>query len=347
MWIERNTTHAVDAAHGDGVFSAVLASEGEASDGHIISVRGIETRPSMPMLFGHYSSEQIPLVGSVRKPMKTTRDGTRVLRVEGHVNLNGDGILSEIRRGLYQLVQDGDLNAMSIRIDTGKTVARKNLSKDHPAFIDSSKVGTDDPRYFGQFIERSSAKEGSLVALGADPSALIGRSEAAGNAHVQAFFRAMSATCESDEHGLGEIASGFSVLRDAIDDIRALGVDDTELADYLSGDTSRSYIEVSIPSPEGESLEVVRVRRDVHQALCGESLSAYREAIALREEVERERASQLDEERRNAQEKPAPPKVDMHAIMRDVTSQIAPAFAQAASDAVSESIAHALGRVRR
>lgn len=338
MLIERASKGAVEGSQGDGVFSAVMATEGEASDGHIISIRGIETSPQVPMLFGHYSSEQIPLVGSLRKPTKSYRD-VPTLRQQGHINLNGDGILSEFRRGLNQLVEDGDLNAVSIRIDVLKTTPRRNLAKDHHAFVDAAKVDREDPRMYGQFIERSAQKEGSLVAIGADPKALIGRADAASNEHVKFLFRALSESTESDGDGLGDLGDAFTALRQSLDDVRELGVDDGELADYLSGDTSRAYTTFSFTDDNGES-QSVRIRRDVYDALIGESQSAYRGAVALLSEIERERFSKVKQVRKQVQTQPQP--MDTSAIV-EALREIPSAVASAASDA----LARQLGGVRR
>ncbi len=284
--LERTIRQAVEASSGDGTFTAILASEGEASDGHILSIRGLETRPSMPMLFGHYSSEQIPLMGSIRKPTKTRSDGLSVLRVEGRINLNGDGVLAEVRRGINQLIVDGDLEGMSLRASTTKAEPRRNLSKDHPAFVNAEKLDRDDPKRWGYFISRSAAVEGSIVAIGADPKALIGRADAAGHAAVQTFFRSLSETAGADEQSMGDLGEAFTVLRDSLDDVRDLGVDDHELAEMMNTGNLRESVEYTYTSKAGESL-VCRIPRQAYDALRSESLDAYRGAIALHADFER------------------------------------------------------------
>lgn len=285
MLLERTLERAVEAPGTDGIFTSILASEGEASDGHILSIRGLQTYPELPMLFGHYSSEQIPLVGTIRKPTKSFK-APAVVRVEGQININGDGVLSEIRRGLWQLVQDGDLKAMSARAEALKVTPRRNLGKDHPAFIDETKIDGNDARRFGQFIERSKMIEGSLVAIGADPKALIGRADEAGNDAVKVFFRACSASVESDEKGLGQLGDAFTALRSCIDDVKELGVDDDELAEYLATQQARGYINYHYVAEDGTP-QVARVEPGAFRALCGESRDAYKGALALHADYER------------------------------------------------------------
>ncbi len=98
--ISRAIERAVKPLDSDGRINVPLATEGEADDGHIFSIRGMKVEPRTPMLFGHWSSDQIPLLGSWTNPTKRRVDGVPTLRVDGQINLNGDGVLSEIRRGL-------------------------------------------------------------------------------------------------------------------------------------------------------------------------------------------------------------------------------------------------------
>jgi hypothetical protein len=47
-----------------GEFPMIAATEGEASDGHILSIDGLDMPARQPMLFGHQSTPDIPSLGS-------------------------------------------------------------------------------------------------------------------------------------------------------------------------------------------------------------------------------------------------------------------------------------------
>ena len=161
-----------------GEFRAILATNGEASDGHILSIAGMQVPESMPMLFRHESTAEIPTLGRITEPSKSRDGGDEFLRVTGSFDLEGDDgdPLLAIRRGFASLVQQGSLDAMSVRWDPvfGKFVPRSSLDEDHFAFAER-----DGPNAFGMFFEESIAREGSIVAIGSDAGALMGRSEAA------------------------------------------------------------------------------------------------------------------------------------------------------------------------
>ena len=143
----------------------------------------------------------------------------------------------------------------------------------------------DDPRRRGVFVEKSELMEGSIVWKGKDPAALIGRADQATNDHVRTFFRSMA---DPDTGGGSEIARGFAAVRSSLDDLKDLGVDDQELADYIAGNSPGSYVNYDFTDADGNAHRE-RLRREVFDAVFGESRSAYRSVIALYADLERER----------------------------------------------------------
>ena len=231
-----------------GRFPMVLATEGEASDGHIISIPGIETQDRMPMLFGHRSDAAAPVLGSVVEPSKAKKDGVRILRSTGQFNLNGEGPLSAVRRDLAQLVNDGDLDKVSFRWDGVEMTRRINLPSNHQFFVDGAKVDFDDPRHWGMLFSKSRALEGSIVAIGADPKAIIGRSEATDDAASRVFLRALAANIDEGT-GLADLSAGYEAVNEALDGLRRLGVDSDEIALLIANEsvTIGQYAGFAIP----------------------------------------------------------------------------------------------------
>ena len=216
-----------------GRFPMILATEGEASDGHILSIEGIETQDRMPMLFGHRSEATNPVLGSVVEPVKDLSGSVPVLRQTGVFNLQGDGPLAAIRRDIAQLVDDGDLSAVSIRWDGLEWTRRINLPADHPYFVDANEVDFDDERYWGVFFSRSRSVEGSVVAIGADPGAVSGRAQATNDPASRVFLQALASTMRADErsdHALGDLTTAMEALRQAYSGLEALGVSREETA---------------------------------------------------------------------------------------------------------------------
>ena len=176
-----------------GEFRSVLATSGEASDGHILSIRGMTVPVTMPMLFRHNSTVEIPALGRIVDPVKSRDGDIEVLRVTGRFDLEGDpnDPLLAIRKGFASMVQQGTLDAMSIRWDPifGKFVPRSTLGKDHPAHVPP---GTEGPANWGMYFEESRAQEGSIVAIGADPQALMGRAHDAESMFEEAYWTVLA-----------------------------------------------------------------------------------------------------------------------------------------------------------
>jgi hypothetical protein len=97
-----------------------------------------------------------------------------VLRAIGPIELEGEGAHAAIRRDIARMIAKGHLSAISIRAQGEKLTPRKDLPKDHPAAARENEPNL--AKRFGLFFERFTPLEGSIVALGADRAAIIGRS---------------------------------------------------------------------------------------------------------------------------------------------------------------------------
>jgi hypothetical protein len=143
------------------------------------------------MLLSHWNDPSAT-VGSVVAPRKHLKDSPPRLTATGQIEMGGEGMPAEVRRDLAHMINEGHINAMSIRWDEvpGKSVRRINLPSDHAYFVDAEADQT--AARWGYFFEEWRAMEGSIVALGADPGALIGRARET-EGQVSEFWRAMAA----------------------------------------------------------------------------------------------------------------------------------------------------------
>lgn len=183
-----------------GQFSMILATEGEASDGDILSIKGGNIPAQMPMLTSHWNDPSAQL-GSITDPVKLLEDKPPRLRATGHIEMTGEGVSAEIRRDLAHMIDKGHVSGMSIRWDEvpGKPpVRRVNLPSDHPFFVDAENE-KDHRKRWGLYFEQWKAMEGSIVALGADPKALIGRADECveERPEVSRYWRAMAGDAAS------------------------------------------------------------------------------------------------------------------------------------------------------
>lgn len=164
----------IAGADKDGSFRMTLATDGEASDGHILNIAGGDIPERMPLLVSHMNDPQVQ-VGSITQPVKRARAGR--LEAMGNIELEGEGAQRDARRDLFHMIEQGHVGAVSIRWDADPehVVARTDLPKDHPAFVDSRDANL--MRTTGLFFEKWRALEGSIVGVGADPQALIARAQ--------------------------------------------------------------------------------------------------------------------------------------------------------------------------
>lgn len=213
MTIHRRIVRAEGVDLGASTFQMTLATEGEASDGHILSIEGGRIPERMPLLVSHMNDPSSQ-AGSVIRPRKVLRETPRRLKATGHIETGGEDPAAGIRRDLLHMIDRGHVNAVSIRWDADPkdAIPRTALPADHPFYVDGAKEPAESPRRWGLFFRRWRAMEGSIVAVGADPGALIGRAdETSGEART--FWRAMAD--EAAEHEEAHNAS-LSLLLDRV-----------------------------------------------------------------------------------------------------------------------------------
>lgn len=177
----------------DGSFRMTLATDGEASDGDILSIEGGQIPERMPLLLSHYN-DPTATAGSVVDPIKETLSSPKRLVATGKIELGGDGALADVRRDVAYMIGRGHIGAVSVRWDALEggepPVSRTSLPTDHHAFVDGDKENSARKRG-GLFWPQWRALEGSIVALGADPQALIGRAEQT-TGEVRQFWQEMA-----------------------------------------------------------------------------------------------------------------------------------------------------------
>jgi len=172
-----------------GEFDMVMATEGEASDGHIISIAGLEFPEAFPLHVDHARST-VGNVGNVTEIRRDTIDGQPVYRGVGRIRLTGAGEALAARRDLVDAIATGDIRGTSLTWDAAKAVERRSLPAKHRAHVSR---GEKDPRKrFGLFFEASTGVEQSIVAIGSDKGALIGRAALAKDALTRALWQTMA-----------------------------------------------------------------------------------------------------------------------------------------------------------
>ena len=239
---ERTATIERAADDGPGVVRGVLVTNGEASDGHILDVRGMELPDTAPMLFGHddYTGERN--LGSwadfTKRGNVMAKLGDQQLLAVGQIELTGKGDRADWREDMAHMIERGHVNALSVRWADGKKppVRRINLPSDHPAFVDSEKAGGE--QRWGLFFETSRLLEGSVVTLGADPGALMHCYRSATSSPARALWRyAMEAAPALDTMEREELERHFgAVVRELARLGERLPSDDTELELELRGE---------------------------------------------------------------------------------------------------------------
>jgi hypothetical protein len=293
-----------------GSFPAVLATNGEASDGDIISIEGMRVPDSMPMLFRHNSTVEIPALGRIVEPVKGMAGDKQVVRVTGSFDLEGEkgDPLLAIRKGFASMVQQGTLDAMSVRWQPvfGKFVQRSSLPVDHFAYADRSMPG---PAGMGLFYEESDAQEGSIVAIGADPGALMGRARDSESAFEEAYWTVLAARM-SGEEGVSQAPNNQRDLFDAM-------------------------TKVIVEAVREESRESFKLMRE-HESDIGVSSS---EVVRLKDSLTQEEDREIPVETSKTNE-PAPPIVLNGASLRSLIKETA-------VESVSRRVDHALGRIPR
>ena len=183
-------TFSLERGDARGTFRGILATSGEASDGHILSIDGLEIEEGLPLQWSH-GVEWLGSWSDFQK-VEPSRVGSAQALVRGtaRIELDGKGTSQEFREDLATMLQNHQ-GAFSLRwdADEGDVRPRGDLPRDHPAFIDPKKTSPGDRRRWGLFFEKSRAIEGSVVSTPADSAALIGRMQAARSEEVRGFYR--------------------------------------------------------------------------------------------------------------------------------------------------------------
>jgi len=177
---ERVTLNAATGGE-DGAITGVLATDGEASDGDILDIDGGQVPKTAPLLFGHQDWSGDRNLGSWTKFEKTaaanikTPLGGKAVRGDAQIEMDGpEGTDKDWRHNMAFMVGRKHINGLSVRWSpVGDPIRRVNLPSDHPAFVDAN-TATGNKRW-GLFFPKWKLLEGSIVTLGADPAALIGR----------------------------------------------------------------------------------------------------------------------------------------------------------------------------
>jgi len=162
----------------DNVISGHLATNGEASDGHILNIRGGKLPKSPPLLFGHDDYTGRSNLGSwtsLKKEVAGDKLGQQILSGRAKVEVKaGEGEQLAFRKDVLAMVQANHIRQFSIRwAHDSDPVLRTSLSSEHPAYLDEDKARGS--QRWGLYFDKWRMLEGSVVTLGADPEAIIGR----------------------------------------------------------------------------------------------------------------------------------------------------------------------------
>ena len=192
-----------------GLIAGILATDGEAADGHILNIEGMKVSAPAPLLFGHDANSGTGNLGSwtgFSKFGSGKKLGDHGLRGSAQIELDGEGAQADWRGDVAMMVAKGHIGAFSVRWEElEEPTYRINLPSDHPAFVDAKKE-TGRKRW-GLFFDKSRLLEGSVVTLGADPAALVGRL-AATEGELRGFWRSAInyAATEREEVAPGLVA---------------------------------------------------------------------------------------------------------------------------------------------
>lgn len=189
-----------------GTVDAVLFTDGEASDGHILSMEGGDLPDTMPLFVNHHADPRTQL-GSI-----TPTEGTaHEKRVRLHFMLDGEGAEADVRRDIFAKIQAGHVSQMSGKWDAlDAPVERRMLAKDHPAHVSAEAKGS---KRWGLYFGSWRGMEGSVVGLGADPQATMRWAGEAEAEPVAAFWRGQAMEAEAEQRRAEEFASFGAELR--------------------------------------------------------------------------------------------------------------------------------------
>lgn len=270
---ERQFTIERAASDKAGVIRGILATSGEASDGHILSIEGLRAEAPAPLLFGHDSWGMEGTLGSWTSFSKSNGD----LRGVAEIEMGGEEAQASKRRDLAHMIDRGHVRGFSVRWEPMEPpVARVNLSKDHPAFVDASKE-RDQRKLYGMFFPSSRLLEGSVVTLGADPKALIGRMRETQN-EVRGFWRGVVERMMIAGELNGELRERTERFATAVRELRESGIEDLGTLLRVAGDPLDPSKLVAVTYGDAKRL---LIPREAYDALLAESTNRLRTAFDL------------------------------------------------------------------
>jgi hypothetical protein len=179
---ERTDQNVIERGEGDppGHVAGILATDGEASDGDILDIDGGQIPKRAPLLFGHQDWSGDRNLGSWERFEKTdtgnksVKLGGKAIRGFGQIELGGSGDPQAWRDDIAHMIERKHIGALSVRwAPVGDPIRRVNLPSDHAAFVDSETAKGN--KRWGLYFPKWRLLEGSVVTLGADPAAMIGR----------------------------------------------------------------------------------------------------------------------------------------------------------------------------
>lgn len=179
-----------------GEFPMILATDGEATDGDILSIEGAEFGSRAPLQLSHINDPR-STAGSVSGFRRDLQSTPKKLKAKGQIELGGEGPAADIRRDVAYMVAQGHVTGISVRWDPLESTRRVNLPADHFAYVDDEKEKDWRKRY-GYFFKKWRVLEGSIVAVQADKESMIGRAVET-DGHVAAFWRAMANDAQEPE----------------------------------------------------------------------------------------------------------------------------------------------------
>jgi hypothetical protein len=145
-----------------------------------------------------------------------------------------------VRRGIAELVNAGDLPAVSIRW-SGEGVPRSGLPEGHPHRVTADAGG---PSRFGMLFETSRSLEVSVVAIGADPKALSGRSQSATDRYERTFFRVL-AEMQRDDMEMSALAPALHAVNEMQSQLTNAGIDYAGLIRLMDAEDSEPLVRIS------------------------------------------------------------------------------------------------------
>lgn len=344
-----------------GRFDMILATDGEASDGHILVMRGAELPERMPLLVQHTPTPMLPALGSVIE----MRSKPHTLPAVGVVELSDAGArgradaepggsdvvpdaLAPIRNGYAHMIDKGHLSAVSIRWE-GEGVLRTSLPAKSPYFVDASDQSLSYEKRYGMVFGSDKAhpwmpKEGSVVSVGADPGATIREAAEAATEPVERLYwnsllRAHEAHTEAPDiaAAMQLVQQGASMLRD-----QGLDADDLAMALVNFGGLDGSQLAIKmVPVTIGDRVE--HVSDACFAQLRGESLEAYREALRLTAitravEVPATPSREAEGEPATPEGRQAPDREQVPEFTREGIDALARGIASTAADALKLSL---------